>query len=174
MLQWEVSGDVVSCFLTDSIHCSWCSSPSPGEPNRDQWGSQMNQCYSFVQVCTALPVMWPLQKHLENLLVILVCNKGNVGFVLWPCLHLVWVGPVYGNNTSLRQCVIFLWFNGLYMHVPFSICLTKLTSITGILCIPLQRHKAGDAEKRCANVWLLGPASPECSLSLGQGVSCLN
>lgn len=39
VLQWEVSGDVVSCFLTDSIHCSRCSSPSPGEPNRDQWGS---------------------------------------------------------------------------------------------------------------------------------------
>lgn len=59
---------------------------SPGEPNRGQWGSQMNQSHSSVQVfiCTTLSIIWPLQKHSETLLVILVYNKGN-------CLNLVWV-----------------------------------------------------------------------------------
>lgn len=108
----------------------------------------------------------------------LVYNKGNIGFCVTVstfsvggCLLLQLI--YNGFFLSLRQTVVFLWFNGLYMRVPFSICLTKLTSITRILCIPLQRHKAGDADERCANVWLLGPASPECNL-MSVWVSCLN
>lgn len=133
-----------------------------------RWISPIHLCEVFV--CTALPVMWPLQKHSETLLTISAYNKGNIGF----CLHLVWVWPVRSYDgiffLPLWRTVMFLWFNRLYMCVPLSICLTKLTSITSILCIPLQRHKAGDADKRCANVWLVGPASPECSLSLSLGI----
>ncbi len=177
VLQWEVSGDVVSWFLTDSIHCSRRSSPSPGEPNGDQWGSEMNQSYSFEQVlvCTALSVMWPLQKHSETLPTVSVYNKGNIGFCV--AVSTCSVGVIICSYKwryfflPLRQTAVFLGFSGLYMCVPLSICLTKLTSITSILCIPLQRHKARDADKHCANVWLVGPASPECRR--GVWISCL-
>lgn len=45
---------------------------------------------------------------------------------------------------------MFLWAQWVRVTlVPISICMTKLAGMAGILCIPLQRHIAGDANKSC-------------------------
>lgn len=48
VLQWEVSGDVVSWFLTDSIHCSRCSSHLQGNQTETneaaRWISPIHLC----------------------------------------------------------------------------------------------------------------------------------
>lgn len=139
------------------------------KPNRNQWGGQTHQSYTCPCVHCAAHYVTTAKTFRQR-------SQPGVQQQLfwgWQCLRLAWEGPVYSNYWQdfffLPQwhCLMFLWLSGLCVRVPFSICLTKLTGITGILCIPPQRHKAGDADNACANVWLAGPANSECSLSLG-------
>lgn len=82
MLHWEV-GEV---FFTDSIHCSWCSAPSPETKRKPMRQPDVSVLFtSLGSLCD------PCKKPLDNTLN-QVCN--NSFFLGRPCLRLVWEGPV--------------------------------------------------------------------------------
>lgn len=119
---------------------------SPGKPNRDQWGSWMNQSYSSVQVFVffTLPVMWPAQKRSETL-TIWEDNRfiSRDHFVFLPR----WQRPLWMHS----------FFSGVYRCFTFSISWQSLQEWRA--CYAFHCHVTKRPDRHHLYVWPVVPAS---------------